>query len=71
MAARSGGHRGDSLAGARIGGTAVFQGMAAGDPNPVDPRLMMDPSLSLNGDNLWNVLTSATSLRDRCAALFA
>jgi NADPH2:quinone reductase len=49
----------------------VFQGMAAGDPNPVDPRLMMDPSLSLNGDNLWNVLTSATSLRDRCAALFA
>lgn len=62
---------GDSLAAARIGGTVVFYGMAAGDPDPVDPRLLMDRSLSLTGGDLWNVLTGAAIRRERAAALFA
>lgn len=62
---------GDSLAAARIGGTVVFYGMAAGDPDPVDPRLLMDRSLTLTGGDLWNVLTSAAIRRERAAALFA
>ncbi len=60
----------DSLAAARIGGTVVFYGMAAGDPDPVDPRLLMDRSLTLTGGDLWNVLTSAEVRRERASALF-
>ena len=62
---------GDSLAAARIGGTVVFYGMAAGDPDLVDPRLLMDRSLTLTGGDLWNVLTSAPIRRERAVALFA
>lgn len=62
---------GDSLAAARIGGTVVFYGMAAGDPDPVDPRLLMDRSLKLTGGDLWNVLTSGAIRRERADALFA
>lgn len=61
----------DSLALARTGGTVVFYGMAAGDPDPVDPRLLMDRSLRLVGGDLWNVLTSARQRQDRADALFA
>lgn len=60
----------DSLAAARIGGTVVFYGMAAGDPDFVDPRLLMDRSLTLTGGDLWNVLTDAEVRRERAAALF-
>ncbi|MBX3697718.1 MAG: quinone oxidoreductase [Dokdonella sp.] len=62
---------GESLAAARVGGHVVFYGMAAGDPDPVDPRLLMDRSLSLTGGDLWNVLVSAEVRRERAAALFA
>jgi NADPH2:quinone reductase len=61
----------DSLALARTGGTVVFYGMAAGDPDPVDPRLLMDRSLTLVGGDLWNVLTSAQARQTRTDALFA
>jgi NADPH2:quinone reductase len=61
----------DSLAAARIGGTVVFYGMAAGDPDAVDPRLLMDRSLTLTGGDLWNVLTGPDARRERAAALFA
>jgi NADPH2:quinone reductase len=61
----------DSLRVARTGGTVVFYGMAAGDPDPVDPRRLMDRSLTLTGGDLWNVLTSAAIRRERAAALFA
>jgi NADPH2:quinone reductase len=62
---------GDSLAATRTGGTVVFYGMAAGDPDFVDPRLLMDRSLTLTGGDLWNVLTSAEIRRERAADLFA
>ncbi|MEO5595545.1 MAG: quinone oxidoreductase [Lysobacteraceae bacterium] len=61
----------DSLSVARIGGTVVFYGMAAGDPDPVDPRLLMDRSLTLVGGDLWNVLTTAAERQSRADALFA
>jgi NADPH2:quinone reductase len=61
---------GDSLALARTGGTVVFYGMAAGDPDPVDPRLLMDRSLTLVGGDLWNVLTSAQARQQRADRLF-
>ena len=60
-----------SLALARTGGTVVFYGMAAGDPDPVDPRVLMDRSLTLVGGDLWNVLTSAQARQSRANALFA
>jgi len=60
----------ESLDAARIGGTVVFYGMAAGDPAPVDPRLLMDRSLRLVGGDLWNVLTTAEERRTRAAELF-
>lgn len=60
----------DSLAATRTGGTVVFYGMAAGDPDPVDPRLLMDRSLTLTGGDLWNVLVSAEVRRQRAAELF-
>ena len=61
----------ESLASARIGGTVVFYGMAAGDPDPVDPRILMDRSLTLVGGDLWNVLTSAEARQARADRLFA
>ena len=60
----------DSLALARTGGTVVFYGMAAGDPDPVDPRVLMDRSLTLIGGDLWNVLTSVQARQQRADALF-
>ena len=61
----------DSLALARTGGTVVFYGMAAGNPDPVDPRVLMDRSLTLVGGDLWNVLTSAQARQQRADGLFA
>ncbi|MGN6152780.1 MAG: quinone oxidoreductase family protein [Lysobacteraceae bacterium] len=61
----------DSLRAVRNGGHVVFYGMAGGDPDPVDPRLLMDGSKSLTGGDLWNVLRTAEDRRSRSAALFA
>jgi NADPH:quinone reductase len=61
---------GDSLALARTGGHIVFYGMAGGDPVPVDPRILMDRSLSLTGGDLWNILTSAAIRQQRATMLF-
>jgi NADPH2:quinone reductase len=60
-----------SLDAARVRGTVVFFGMAAGDPVPVDPRRLMDESKTLTGGDLWNFLTSAAERRSRAARLFA
>ena len=61
----------DSLRAVRTGGRVVFYGMAGGDPDPVDPRELMDGSKTLTGGDLWNVLRSADDRRSRAAALFA
>src|SRR6476619_2731667 len=61
----------DSMAVTRTGGAVVFYGMAAGDPDPVDPRVLMDRSLTLVGGDLWNVLTTAQVRQQRADRLFA
>jgi NADPH2:quinone reductase len=60
----------ESLDATCTGGTIVFYGMAAGDPAPVDPRLLMDRSLALVGGDLWNVLTTAEERQTRTTELF-
>ena len=59
----------DSLAVARDRGTVIFYGMAGGDPAPVDPRVLMDRSLTLVGGDLWSWLNSAAERRARAARL--
>ncbi len=59
-----------SLVAARTGGHVVFYGMAGGDPKPVDPRLLMDRSLTLSGGDLWNVLRTNEDRVSRAQALF-
>jgi NADPH:quinone reductase len=60
-----------SMAATRIGGAVVFYGFAGGNPELVDPRALMDRSLTLTGGDLWNVLTSAAQRQARADALFA
>lgn len=54
----------------RIAGTVVFYGMAGGDPEPIDPRMLMDTSKTLTGGDLWNVLTTPTARQERANRLF-
>ncbi len=61
----------DSLRAVRTGGRVVFYGMAGGDPEPLDPRVLMDGSKTLTGGDLWNVLRTATDRRQRAFELFA
>ncbi len=60
----------DSFRATRIGGTVVFFGMSGGDPDPVDPRMLMDTSKTLTGGDLWNVLTSHEERVKRSMELF-
>lgn len=59
-----------SFAAVRKGGRVVFFGMAGGDPEPVDPRMLMDTSKSLTGGDLWNVLSSREARVARAGELF-
>lgn len=59
----------DSLAVVRDKGTVVFYGMAAGDPPLVDPRVLMDRSLTLVGGDLWSWLSSPAERRARATRL--
>lgn len=60
----------DSFEATRTGGAVVFFGMAGGDPEKVDPRMLMDTSKALIGGDLWNVLTSYDERKKRSAELF-
>jgi NADPH2:quinone reductase len=60
----------ESLRATRNGGHVVFFGMAGGEPEPVDPRYLMDTSKSLTGGDLWNVLTGHGERLSRAAELF-
>lgn len=59
-----------TFAATRDAGHVVFYGMSGGDPEPVDPRMLMDTSKSLTGGDLWGYLTSASERRRRSARLF-
>ena len=60
----------DSLRAVRTGGHVIFYGMAGGNPQPVDPRILMDASKTLTGGDLWNVLRTKEDRRNRAAGLF-
>lgn len=60
----------DSMAVTKEGGTIVFFGFASGDPPLVDPRYLMDRSLTLTGGDLWGYLTSREERLKRSAWLF-
>ncbi len=60
----------DSFAVTRDCGTVVFYGMSGGDPEPVDPRMLMDTSKTLSGGDLWSYLTTQQARRERSAQLF-
>jgi NADPH2:quinone reductase len=61
---------GESFLAAKIGGTVVFYGMSGGDPQLIDPRMLMDGSKTLTGGDLWNVLTSHAERTTRANELF-
>ncbi|MEO6365606.1 MAG: zinc-binding dehydrogenase, partial [Luteimonas sp.] len=61
----------DSLRAVRTGGRVVFYGMAGGNPEPLDARVLMDGSKTLTGGDLWNVLRTKEDRRERAADLFA
>jgi NADPH:quinone reductase len=60
----------ESFSAARTGGAVVFFGMSGGDPQPVDPRMLMDTSKTLTGGDLWNVLVSREERISRSMQLF-
>lgn len=51
-------------------GQVVFFGMAGGDPDPVDPRMLMDTSKTLTGGDLWSYLTTREERIKRANQLF-
>lgn len=60
----------DSMAVTREKGHVVFYGMSGGDPDPVDPRYLMDRSLSLTGGDLWGHVKTADDRRNKAGLLF-
>ncbi|PJN89541.1 quinone oxidoreductase family protein [Bacillus sp. mrc49] len=60
----------NSFEATKTGGTVVFFGMAGGDPEKIDPRMLMDTSKALIGGDLWNVLTTHEERKRRTAQLF-
>jgi len=55
----------------RIGGSLVFYGFAGGEPPSIEPRMLMDKSITVTGGDLWNVLTGPQERRARAAELLA
>ncbi|MEI4770626.1 quinone oxidoreductase [Psychrobacillus sp. FJAT-51614] len=60
----------ESFEATKVGGTVVFYGMSGGDPDPIDPRMLMDTSKTLTGGDLWNVLTTFEERKTRSTQLF-
>lgn len=60
----------DSFEVTREGGTVVFYGMSGGDPQLIDPRMLMDTSKTLTGGDLWSYLTSEQERKVRAGQLF-
>ena len=59
----------DSFSVTKDCGHVVFYGMSGGDPQAVDPRMLMDRSLTLSGGDLWSYLTSSQERIDRADEL--
>jgi NADPH:quinone reductase len=51
-------------------GTVVFYGMSGGDPDHVDPRMLMDTSKTLTGGDLWSYINSHEQRISRSKQLF-
>jgi NADPH2:quinone reductase len=51
-------------------GQVVFFGMAGGDPDFINPRMLMDTSKTLTGGDLWSYLTSQDERIKRAHQLF-
>lgn len=51
-------------------GHIVFYGMSGGDPEPVNPRMLMDTSKTLTGGDLWSYLTNESERKNRAKELF-
>lgn len=51
-------------------GQVVFFGMAGGDPDFINPRMLMDTSKTLTGGDLWSYLTSKEERIKRAHQLF-
>lgn len=51
-------------------GHVVFYGMSGGDPQPINPRMLLDTSKTLTGGDLWSYLTSGKERRLRADQLF-
>jgi NADPH2:quinone reductase len=60
----------DSFEVTREGGTVVFYGMSGGDPQLIDPRMLMDTSKTLTGGDLWSYLNSEQERKVRAGQLF-
>lgn len=60
----------DSFEVTKICGQVVFFGMAGGDPDFVNPRMLMDTSKTLTGGDLWSYLTSKEERIKRAHQLF-
>ena len=60
----------ESFQALRKRGTLVFFGMSGGNPNLVDPRMLMDTFKTLTGGDLWNVLTNHDERIKRSNELF-
>lgn len=60
----------DSFEVTKNGGQVVFFGMAGGDPDFVNPRMLMDTSKTLTGGDLWSYLTSREERIKRAQQLF-
>jgi NADPH:quinone reductase len=51
-------------------GHVVFYGMSGGNPEPIDPRMLMDTSKKLSGGDLWSFLISEEERVTRSYQLF-
>ena len=51
-------------------GQVVFFGMAGGDPDFINPRMLIDTSKTLTGGDLWSYLTSKEERIKRAHQLF-
>lgn len=60
----------DSIAVTKERGNIVFYGMSGGDPEPVNPRVLMDGSKTLTGGDLWSYLKTKQDRVSRAHQLF-